>query len=438
MAVHQSENTSLKLRYKKWGFAVVAVILLAIFIEIAAFVGYWIVAGHRLSLTAVNVAKNKLAAETGSDFADGTNSPRDGADPRVVLDARKEMIHPYLGYTREPKASGKVSPYGFYYRQGLPQRRPHQYNIAVVGGSVALLFARNGFDALKKELAALPFFKGKQIELVNLAISGHKQPQQLFTIIYFHLLGGQFDMVINLDGYNELVLPVCENIPQNVAAIFPRDWYWRVQAIPDFNAKNFIAKIIYFRERRSKWAKKYLKSPLRYLASANLIWKWRDRFFQNEITKNQHRLYFYCRNHKVAIGPQTHYANNAEMYQHLGEIWKKSSLELARFCKAHRIRYFHFLQPNQYVPGSKPISVREKKIAYDERLPSCQCVREGYPVLIAQGKKLAQSIAFADMTMVFADVATPLYFDPYCHFNAQGTQILAKAMARFIRQQWDN
>ena len=39
---------------------------------------------------------------------------------------------------------------------------------------------------------------------VNLALFGYKQPQQLTTLAYLMSIGGQFDLVLNIDGFNEV------------------------------------------------------------------------------------------------------------------------------------------------------------------------------------------------------------------------------------------
>ena len=51
-------------------------------------------------------------------------------------------------------------------------------------------------------LERLPAFEGKRVEIVCTALGGYKQPQQLFSLMYFLALGGHFDVWVNLDGFN--------------------------------------------------------------------------------------------------------------------------------------------------------------------------------------------------------------------------------------------
>ena len=44
-------------------------------------------------------------------------------------------------------------------------------------------------------------------------------------------------------------------------------------------------------------------------------------------------------------------------------VWYRDSLLLAGLAELGRADYYHFLQPNQYAPGSKPLSPEERKSA---------------------------------------------------------------------------
>ena len=51
-----------------------------------------------------------------------------------------------------------------------------------------------------------------------------KQPQQLFKLYYLDLIGLKFDIIINLDGFNELALTLSENFAINDHLIYPRNY----------------------------------------------------------------------------------------------------------------------------------------------------------------------------------------------------------------------
>ena len=69
------------------------------------------------------------------------------------------------------------------------------------------------------------YFPGKNFRVVNAAYGGKKQPQQYLSVIYLDLIGFNYDIVINLDGFNEIVLPTIENFYQETPVIFPRSFF---------------------------------------------------------------------------------------------------------------------------------------------------------------------------------------------------------------------
>ncbi|MGH9465191.1 MAG: hypothetical protein ACRD0X_06055, partial [Thermoanaerobaculia bacterium] len=123
--------------------------------------------------------------------------------------------------------------------------------------------------------------------------------------------------------------------------------------------------------------------------------------------------------------------------EELAAVWRQSSLQMSALARANGARYFHFLQPNQYVAGSKPMAEAERRIALAERSPSQRWVARVYPRLIAGVAELrAADVAAFDLTRIFAAVEEPLYTDNCCHFSDRGYRILGRAMADAIAAEW--
>jgi hypothetical protein len=103
-------------------------------------------------------------------------------------------------------------------------------------------------------------------------------------------------------------------------------------------------------------------------------------------------------------------------------------------CRANGIAYYHFLQPNQHLPGTKRIGQEESRRAlWGAHRLYRSAVRRGYPRLIAEGKELARSgVRFHDLTTIFADHPEPLYIDNCCHVSPEGYRIIAKAIGKTI------
>ncbi|MFQ5853976.1 MAG: hypothetical protein ACE5JU_25735, partial [Candidatus Binatia bacterium] len=190
-----------------------------------------------------------------------------------------EVIHPYLGYVANPDSNSEektrhqrgypISRFGFRDR-GSPirQRSAGKILLGITGGSFAADFSFDGVDSLIAELRKDPLFSGKEFSIIRFSIGGYKQPQQLMALNYLLSLGAQFDILINIDGFNEVALPPVENMPKNVFPFFPRNWFFRVRSMPDLPIWIGIGKLAYLKDLREIWAKAFSWAPLRFSVTA--------------------------------------------------------------------------------------------------------------------------------------------------------------------------
>ena len=116
--------------------------------------------------------------------------------PRPATPER--LYHPFYGYTEHS-----------YRERGLNAMPPRQGRedtvvIGLLGGSVA----RNVHPALERALRGWFAANRRPREPVvfKLAFAGQKQPQQTIIIANTLLLGGEFDLIVNLDGFNEVAV----------------------------------------------------------------------------------------------------------------------------------------------------------------------------------------------------------------------------------------
>ena len=80
--------------------------------------------------------------------------------------------------------------------------------------------------------------------------------------------------------------------------------------------------------------------------------------------------------------------------------WRRSSLLLDQACRANGIERSHFLQPNQYVIGSQPLS-EGKRVALSTELSDGSFVPEAYPLLQSAGEeRTGTGVRFQDLTLV--------------------------------------
>jgi hypothetical protein len=135
-------------------------------------------------------------------------------------------------------------------------------------------------------------------------------------------------------------------------------------------------------------------------------------------------------------GPKAGYSDPQSLYEDMGLVWKRSSRLMATLCRTYGIEYFHFLQPNQYVPDSKPFTDEERNVAYRPELPGSDRVPAAFPVLRERGRELRElGVNFTDLTGMFADEKRTVYNDFCCHVNELGATLIAKRIAAVIGEQ---
>lgn len=410
-------------RSKLWCFRLLAIALVIGVLEFASFIGWMLLPPvDRMSVEYTQTAVALLGTERSNEF---------------------EVLHPYLGWVFNPDAVQKttrpqdlvpVNALGFSDTgPSLRKRSPDRFIIGICGGSVAQQMSTIGEQAFRERLVSNPALQGRTIEVVRLAMSGFKQPQQLMALNYVLTLGGEFDVIVNIDGFNETGLVVGENNNMNVFAAYPRNWQARLQDVVDPRTSAMSYRLLKIRATRQSWAQWIVKSPLRRTWTASLIWAARDSILRQqqtnlalelrEISQKQGRGF-------ARQGPAQLYSNKTEMFDHAAEIWGNSSHQMYHVCTGNQIQYVHVLQPNQYHEGSKPLSAFELERCYAPEQDYAQAVKNCYPRLIAIGERLnKQGVQFCDLTSLFASETGTIYSDYFCHYNKRGTDMLAVAVA---------
>jgi hypothetical protein len=350
-------------------------------------------------------------------------------DPRVA--DQRVIIHPYFGYIVDP-GTPHVNPYGFYGPEPLATRSPDAAIVAVFGGSVADQLVKIGGDALREALAARRPFAGQHIELINLALGGYKQPQQLLVLTTLLALGAQFDLVINLDGFNE-VDGAKDNQQDGVNPFYPYTWNLHARRGLDSTAMVHMAKADLIRARREELRRWFARPPLWHSAFALTLWEFLDQREEAALAAETVALRTALAQSATSpqqTGPPVRYADDEAMYLDYAEVWARSSLEMEILCSGYGIRYVHFLQPNQYLTGSKTLTAEERATAYDQDVADTHRIDSAYPVFIDRGLDLrTQGVEFVDLTLLFRDEARTVYSDTCCHLNELGNRELAEAIA---------
>jgi hypothetical protein len=403
-------------RWKKALFAVVVVALLLVVVEAAAWVGGAIAFGDRFSRSRLQAQRTGLVESHG----------RVVGRPRWI---ENEILHPYVGFLPVERV--------VHGRGGLAAATPatgpvdpaNQLVVAVVGGSFAHQFADDGLPHLIARLRELPAFRGRTFVALNAAVGGHKQPQQLMTVAYLLALGERVDILINLDGFNDIALHPTENAPARVFPAYPRRWHQRVEGVLSRDALRVMLERAGLEDRRTGLARSFSRAPWRSLHTSNLVYLALDARVEAQLAAVDRKLLSteaQATAPIVATGPLIEFKSEREMLTYLVDLWRRSSRAIHDLTAGAGIRYYHFLQPNQYAPASKPMGADEKRTAVRPAVPYRRLVETAYPLLREAGAALAGTgVRFHDLTTVYAAHPEPLYIDACCHVSTRGSRIVA-------------
>lgn len=362
-----------------------------------------------------------------------------------------QTIHPFVGWVRNPEVlkgevyAGtelKTNRLGFLdTSEGIFQRDPKRLIVGITGGSVAYQMSCAGAERLKEKLREIPEYRDREIVIVRMAQSAYKQPQGLFALNYYMLQGGEFDIVINLDGLNELTMSLSQNYPLRVALDYPQGWNMRTAEIIPANESDIAMELIVIRGQRRKYALSGLNTYWQWLPSQVLLWHIRDERLREQLVALQGRaLHDYNGWSFLRCGPAPLAPDEAAALAECVRVWKQASLQMHRICQASGILYVHAIQPNQYDPGSKPLTTSEVDLMHPESAgnqsqPFITIIPAGYPLLRQAGQELQSAgVRLIDLTTIFSKVSDTLYVDSCCHVNPTGSEMLAGAIGDFIRE----
>ena len=401
-------------RIKQIAFYGIMVVLTLAVIEGMAQAAYYIAYGEFNGGGPSRFEPTADAADT-ADAAAGLRVPAVG------------VLHPYYGVTHRGIEAelNRVPP---------PRRENGAVLIGLVGGSVAGLVA----PALQSALEV--WFRDNDIPLrpviLNLSIGASKQPQQVMVIANNLLLGGEYDIIVNVDGRNDLIYPHENYFGEGVSPFYPRWWDDTLSRRLDDTQKLLVSRIYALRQRQQLWGDLATATPWRWSALYGIVNRYfRERADAQILTLN-HELAatLSSRSGLQRYGPPLALTPAPDEYDLLRmtlRVWYRGSVVLHELSRAAGAEYYHFLQPNQYVPGSKPLTEQELARAYVPEGVFVTVYRAAYPVWQRLGDELRrQGIEYHDLTQIFAGNRETLYIDQCCHLNERGNELLAASMVQ--------
>ncbi len=349
--------------------------------------------------------------------------------------AQQRLIHPYLGWEvfgslEEMLADGD--------RLQDPKTED-DYEILLVGGSVADVFGAFGADRLIRRLEADPKLKGRHVYFYKYARGGYKQPQTVNAVQYMLTIGFKPECVLAIDGFNEVALSN-DNAALHSSPLLPSVIHWGALAMSGTADRDSIlmaAQIVADLREIVSVTSKTLSSGALHSAILGRIAEKRLHAIEEE-TKALTQAY-YKRTREmggkyVLRGPRFEGPGLPAITDGI-RAWTEGSRSLRAICEARGIKYVHVLQPTLHDAGSKPVTDEEMQKGVIGK-GWMEAVELGYPLLREAGIKLKEGgETYLDGTQVFKDHAETLYYDG-CHFDREGNKIFADWIADEMLKRW--
>ncbi len=347
------------------------------------------------------------------------------------------VLHPYLGYVlnADPKTARafEANRFGFLGREPSLQSLPDTVSIGIFGGSAAALLCRNG--DLGEELEKRGLFHEQHVAVICAALGGYKQPQALMALAYLLTLGVDLDVAVNMDGANDVSVPVSQFDRFGAFPAYPGPrWTFLSRESLDPGAVKAMGRISVLEDDKGRWVRFFDHlGVLKRSFTARLLKRVVINHKVSQIRLETSRLDKLQSNpveqYKV-LGPQGVF-NGSQILTAAVDIWSRSSREMADLCAGNGIEYFHFLQPASCCGTSKTFTSEEQN-AFKWWPGQRENLEQGYSLLEKAGALLrTEGVAFTDLTGVFDNENGTVYVDNL-HVNRLGNHIIAAEIADVI------
>lgn len=340
------------------------------------------------------------------------------------------QLHPYFGFICPPAYAD------------LPFKRTSkdQFIIGIFGGSVARRFYMYEVvhHVLANALQPLPQFQGKEIVILKFANPAHKQPQQLLTLSYYLSIGQELDMVINIDGFNELAVSYLNDkagvevsMPNGIV-VAPLISLANKEMAPEDLALSL--EVLQLKKNVKQTANRLRRCRL----STAYMLRWiQARHFLNQYLAKSERLNQMKRQEGkdslVYLKRVENPLGDPEVFERTLDVWRNSSVAMNDLLAARKIPYFEFIQPNQYYATRRQFSAEEEKIAFHDASPFKEPTIKGYPRLLARIDSVRDAgVIVFNAVNVFDETPDIVYMDSCCHYSDKGNEVFSRYVGQSL------
>lgn len=381
----------------------ICAIFAALFI-VAEIVGFVVLAGYDANLEQVRArrtavldrlaAKRRAEATLGGEYAP----------------------HPYIGLVRRQLSENAGMGSDAWMEDLLAHHGPGDYNVLLLGGSMATSLYDSTADDLRESLSSLPWIRDRNVKVFDGAMPDAKQPQQLQALTYLLSLGAKIDMVINVDGFNEVALtPVAD--PYS-SPFYPVGWSQTAAAGGNLQL-SLLGKLRVTEEFQERFARFF--SVLGEAPSYSL-----NAFWLVVHDKSEHYAQGVLHQLSVArsaagdsdTGGYRPDAEGKDMTRLLADQWARSSKLMADLALSQGVLYIHVLQPSPYAAKTQQVSSNGS--------PYAVWAGRGYKTMEENGELLQRmGVVFLDESSLFSPASND-FLEGCCTLTEKGAQMLVR------------
>jgi hypothetical protein len=366
------------------------------------------------------------SASAASPQATGDADPSRNEGFGRFTELQRRFLHPYLGWEQR----GSLLQLAEFARR--TPKRPRDYDVWILGGSVAEMFCGMGTGPFMRALLDDPRLAGRDVRVHALARGGWKMPQPLLAAQWMMMLGYTPDAIVVIDGFNEVAIAL-DNAVLDTHPLYPSVPHWGTLAAGgslDVESMRRLTRAADAREEAATIAAHALAWGFERssLASGFTLRRVRAALAVSAAAQAEETAHLsQIVEESVLAGPSFERGDDAILALAV-RGWAECARQVQDLCDARGIAHLHVLQPTLHDPGAKRATRAELEAGAisDTWLRG---VVGGYPRLREAGATLArEGVAFADASRLFADLEQPLYTDA-CHFDREGNRMLGAWMA---------
>lgn len=355
-----------------------------------------------------------------------------GCDHEPAPGPCKEFLH-FHAIDWEPDLAPQwmVNECGFASGYPCPYSPPdNALVVGIFGGSVAQHYAFWAADSKSSILKELARRTGRRLVILPFTVGGGKQPLQTQALAYALSLGQRFDVVINLDGYNEVYISWLNATKFGIAASMP--FAKLIVGQENLFADRLVGEddsgsVKRRRDMLVGWSERTRSAIVHYLVKMGGVY-YTNATARLEQETTQRRA---DARYLVQLAP----APKGYAIQDVMNLWINGSISMAAMASAHGAAYIHVLQPSQYYSNRRFTAqeVGEFNVLGQGDAPLREIVPEAYDAFRSHADKLkAAGVRFVDATGIFETDTRTIYYDWCCHFNHAGNQLLDQLLVPHI------